>query len=296
MTPTYDLLCLVAELKEEEERLRSVRESEREIDWCSCTLSTPKEVQLESEKPCPSRHQVDGANRVDGREWKQVPGQREQVGSDEINKRDTLAIKKGFKALGQLVDGTGAQVVFTSIPAVAGLKGEGAVTRLCREEPKGGKPGLRVISAAQLKCMYTSAHSMGNKKEELEAIVQKESYDVIAITETWWDASHDWNAAMDGYTIFRRDRQGEKVTIDMCISKIILRRGTKMPKGLEDMTYEEQMSIFCLFSSEKRRLKGDLITVYNLFMKGAERLPLVGAGFGVSDPHGSLPTQDALGI
>lgn len=41
-----------------------------------------------------------------------------------------------------------------------------------------------------------------------------------------------------------------------------------MPKGLEGMTYEEQMWIFCLFSSEKRRVQSDLIAVYNSLMMG----------------------------
>ena len=58
-----------------------------------------------------------------------------------------------------------------------------------------------------MKCLYTNAHSMGNKQEELEAIVLLESYDLIAITETWWDESHDWNVALDGYGLFRRDRR-----------------------------------------------------------------------------------------
>ncbi|PKU34993.1 rna-directed dna polymerase from mobile element jockey-like [Limosa lapponica baueri] len=57
---------------------------------------------------------------------------------------------------------------------------------------------------AQLKCFYTNAH----KQEELEATVQQDSYDVVTITETWWDDSHDWSAAMGGYKLFRRDRQG----------------------------------------------------------------------------------------
>ncbi|KAJ7406635.1 hypothetical protein BTVI_64993 [Pitangus sulphuratus] len=61
-----DLLYLVAELKEEVEKLRTIREREREIDCWSHTLSTPKEVQQETAKPCPSCHQADGANQVDG--------------------------------------------------------------------------------------------------------------------------------------------------------------------------------------------------------------------------------------
>ncbi|KAK4824398.1 hypothetical protein QYF61_014058 [Mycteria americana] len=51
---------------------------------------------------------------------------------------------------------------------------------------------------------------MGNKQEELEAIVQLENYDTVAITETQWDDLHSWSAAMDGYKPFRRDRQGRR--------------------------------------------------------------------------------------
>ncbi|KAK4823371.1 hypothetical protein QYF61_001719 [Mycteria americana] len=65
-------------------------------------------------------------------------------------------------------------------------------------------------SITQLKCIYINAHSTGNKQEDLEAIVQQENYDIVAITETWWDDSHNWSAAMDGYKLFRRDRQGRR--------------------------------------------------------------------------------------
>ncbi|KAK4827222.1 hypothetical protein QYF61_015250 [Mycteria americana] len=65
-------------------------------------------------------------------------------------------------------------------------------------------------SIAQLKCTYTNARSVGNKQEELETIVQLANYDIVAITEAWWDDSHNWHAAMDGYKLFRRDRQGRR--------------------------------------------------------------------------------------
>ncbi|RMC09822.1 hypothetical protein DUI87_13609 [Hirundo rustica rustica] len=58
--------------------------------------------------------------------------------------------------------------------------------------------------------MYTNARSMGNKQEELEAMVQQQRYDVVAITETWWDDSHSWSTALDGYRLFRRDRKGKR--------------------------------------------------------------------------------------
>lgn len=42
-------------------------------------------------------------------------------------------------------------------------------------------PRTVVESIAQLKCIYTNAHSMGMKQEELEVTVQQENYDLIAI-------------------------------------------------------------------------------------------------------------------
>jgi len=50
---------------------------------------------------------------------------------------------------------------------------------------------------------------MSNKWEEVEAIVQQDSYDLVTTTEMCWDDSHDGSAAMDGYKLCRRDRQGK---------------------------------------------------------------------------------------
>jgi len=47
-----------------------------------------------------------------------------QVGSDEIAERSPKAIKRDFRALGLLVEGSGAQVVFSSVPSVAGKNTE----------------------------------------------------------------------------------------------------------------------------------------------------------------------------
>jgi len=71
-------------------------------------------------------------------------------------------------------------------------------------------PGLGARSTAQLKRIYTNTRSKGNKQEELEAIVQQDSYDLVSITAAWWDDSLDWSAAMDGYKLFRRDRQRKR--------------------------------------------------------------------------------------
>ncbi|KAK4810780.1 hypothetical protein QYF61_008752 [Mycteria americana] len=44
---------------------------------------------------------------------------------------------------------------------------------------------LETRTTAQLKRLYTNARSMGNKQEELEAIVRQENCDMVAITERW---------------------------------------------------------------------------------------------------------------
>jgi len=55
-----------------------------------------------------------------------------------------------------------------------GSKGNGDIT-LIRDGPRRGMPVSGVRSTAQLKCIYANARSMGNKQEELEAIVQQDS-------------------------------------------------------------------------------------------------------------------------
>uniref|UniRef100_A0A8C8E8K1 SGNH hydrolase-type esterase domain-containing protein n=1 Tax=Otus sunia TaxID=257818 RepID=A0A8C8E8K1_9STRI len=240
-----DLLSLVAELKEEVERLRSIRECEREIDWWSSTLTPTNQQELIEAPgkvcdPSPSRDQAERGDLRDEGVWKQVPAQggkktlsrppspsmvplhnrfgalellnedteeesesnneeaqgpprpshsrkgiktsskrnprrvivvgdsmlrgaegpicrpdphhREvcclpgarvkditrrlpslvkpkdyypllvfQVGSDDVTRRSIKSMKRDFKALGKMIKGSGAQVVFSSIPPVGGM-------------------------------------------------------------------------------------------------------------------------------------------------------------------------------
>ena len=75
-----DLLSLVAELKEEVKRLRSIRECEREIDWWSSILASPKqqeqmEAPNEAGNRSPSCYQAEGGDLRDEGDWKEVPAQ-----------------------------------------------------------------------------------------------------------------------------------------------------------------------------------------------------------------------------
>ena len=73
--------------------------------------------------------------------------------------------------------------------------GEGDKIGLTRHEPGGTMLELGVRQMTQIKCIYTNACSMGNK-QELEQTVSQANYDLVAITKTWWDHSHDWSAVM----------------------------------------------------------------------------------------------------
>jgi len=87
------------------------------------------------------------------------------------------------------------------------------------KHPTGNKGGYSVKvtrPTAQMKCLYMNARSMGNKQEELEATVLLERYDLVALTETWWNVSHDWSVAIHSYRLFRRHRwrkRGEGVAL-----------------------------------------------------------------------------------
>ena len=43
---------------------------------------------------------------------------------------------------------------------------------------------------------------MGNKQDELELLIQQNKYDIIGITETCSDETHDWNVVIGGYNLF----------------------------------------------------------------------------------------------
>lgn len=103
------------------------------------------------------------------------------------------------------------------------LLGEGDTTRIAVGKPRvgmalseGGKvsgdihaaPGSTAGSHLYLKCLYTNARNMRNKRDELETSVSSQSYGITGFVETWWNESHCGSAGLEGCRVFSRDGQG----------------------------------------------------------------------------------------
>ena len=63
----------------------------------------------------------------------------------------------------------------------------------------------------KLRFLSTNARSLGNKINELEVIMASENIDVVAVTETWFNGSNDWDITIPGFSLYRKDRDGKKV-------------------------------------------------------------------------------------
>ena len=60
------------------------------------------------------------------------------------------------------------------------------------------------------KCLLLNSRSIGNKINDLSALMLMDSFDIVALTETWLDSDFDdRHLYLDSYNIFRRDRCGQ---------------------------------------------------------------------------------------
>lgn len=56
-------------------------------------------------------------------------------------------------------------------------------------------------------CLLLNARSIRNKVHDLQALLRMDSFDIIAITETWLDGDfQDFELPRHGYNVYRKDR------------------------------------------------------------------------------------------
>ena len=77
----------------------------------------------------------------------------------------------------------------------------------------GAPPSPHTDASRELSCLYLNARSLRNKIDELRALSTSESFDIIAITETFLDTHNiDLTAEyqIDNFKLFTKDRQGRR--------------------------------------------------------------------------------------
>lgn len=59
-----------------------------------------------------------------------------------------------------------------------------------------------------MKCLYANTFRTRNKHDELEICAQLQGYSLTGVMEMWWDGSHNWSSAQEGYRVFGKEGMG----------------------------------------------------------------------------------------
>ncbi|KAK4826358.1 hypothetical protein QYF61_007952 [Mycteria americana] len=142
-----NLLSLVAELQEEVERLRSIRESEKEIDWWIHALPSlrqeqeqPPERKQDQGDAVSSPHQAEDSSLKERSEWRQVHARGGRRTPSLPILPSQVFLYNRYEALD--VEGQSMDDVDESPSTPEVLPGSGRPTPVPRPPPRGRKDGL----------------------------------------------------------------------------------------------------------------------------------------------------------
>ena len=65
----------------------------------------------------------------------------------------------------------------------------------------------RISGREKLNIFQTKARSLNNKMDELEAKIDSEVYDRVAVSETRFKEESNWRTGLEGYKVYRCDRK-----------------------------------------------------------------------------------------
>ena len=116
------------------------------------------------------------------------------------------------------------------------------------------------------------------------------NYDLVVITEAWWDHSHNWSAAVNGYKLFRKDRQGTRggdmaVFVGECFDVVELAVGSDKVESLWEGSRRRQIGLTSWWGSvtdNLTRMKRQMRCSLSSWQKFCDHQPLFSWGTSTS--------------